>query len=199
MSTLQTVKGVRVNCIGDREKCHRPQYEPIEIPITDPIFSERERTTSDITDRIGIPLFTWKCPPSPVWANSKEASSDGTGFASSSEAAALHLSCNTNEQPDMMNKFGFGFTPGSFLAVRQDRKPLKPLHMEALCRYCRDYVLPLFSHHLGEYAPDEPLSQEAVLGMICRPTFSIFFYERFEEDVRARGGGYVALSPLYGA
>ncbi|KAK6506206.1 hypothetical protein TWF506_011125 [Arthrobotrys conoides] len=208
MSTPKTIKGVRVNCLGDHEKCHRPRYEPVEIPITDPIFSKQVQSTSDIADRLGIPLFTRQCPRNPLWADSGESSSSGMGFASNQEAAFLHLSCNPTEKfnPVALGTFGFGwapekwqYSPGSFIAVRQDKKPLDPLHMEALCKYCLDHVQPLFGHHCGEYAPDEPLSKEAVLSMICRPTFSIYWYKRFVEENRARGGGYVPLASLYEA
>ncbi|KAK6511244.1 hypothetical protein TWF481_000165 [Arthrobotrys musiformis] len=203
MSNPKTVKGVRVNCLGDREKCHRPHYEPVEISTTDPIFLTGH--TSDITDRIGIPIFTRQCPKNPIWLNGS--SSRGEGYASSSEAAFLHVSCDTSQRfnPRALlsaGAVGFGWAPepwqygpGSFIAVRQDKKPLDPIHMEALCRYCVDHAQPLFGHSMGEYAPDEPLSKQEVLGMISRATFSIFWYSRFtkERDVDA------LLSDLYEA
>ncbi|KAF3184137.1 hypothetical protein TWF751_000134 [Orbilia oligospora] len=204
MSTPKTVKGVRVNCIGDIEKCYRPKYEPVEIPLNDPIFSKNIHSSSDITARLGIPLFTRQCPQNPIWADSKESSS-GLGFASNQEAAFLHLSCNPNEAFDPAGgTFGFGwapqkwqYTPGSFIAVRQDKKPLDPVHMEALCSYCIDHAQPLFGHNFGEYTPDEPLSKQAVLSMICRPTFSIYWYKRFTEELERKGSSnYASITSL---
>jgi len=73
---------------------------------------------------------------------------------------------------------------GTVLVVRQDKKPLAPLHMEALCRYCRYEIRPLLAHTIGEYSPDEPLDKKLVLDMICRPTFSIWWYKLTEEKYR---------------
>lgn len=70
---------------------------------------------------------------------------------------------------------------GSVLVVRQDMKPLHPLHVEALCKYCRHDIAPLFAHSMGEHAPEEPMKKEAVLAMICRPTFGMSWYKLLEE------------------
>lgn len=70
---------------------------------------------------------------------------------------------------------------GSVNVVREDKKPLSPLHVEALCKYCRCEVYPLFCHSNGEYTPDEPLKRDFALEMICRPFFSICWYELLQE------------------
>ncbi|KAK6346155.1 hypothetical protein TWF730_010487 [Orbilia blumenaviensis] len=194
----KTVKGVRVNCEGDHSKCHRPKYEPIQVPLTDPIFKGHD--TSDIAQRIGIPLFTRKYPPNPIW--------EGQGSsASSTEAAFLHLSCDPDQESDLdgTGAYGFGWapakwqnSPGSILVVRQDKKPIEPSHVEALCKYCFEHAGPLLSHSQGEYFPDEPLSKEAALSMICRPTFSIFWYQRFVKEKYREGGSCAQLRDLYG-
>ncbi|KAK6331899.1 hypothetical protein TWF718_002437 [Orbilia javanica] len=204
-STQQTVKGVRVNCIGDREKCHRPQYEPVQVLITDPIFSKSQQTTSGITARIGLPIFTRQLPPDPLWANSNETGAGGWGFASSTEAAAVHLSCDPDERSDLVNTFGFGwaggkwqFRPGSFIAVRQDGRALSPLQMEALCGYCRDHAWPLFSHYAGEYYPEVPLTAQEVLEGISKESFLAYCEKDYTKEEMERGGGSASIAGLYG-
>jgi len=66
---------------------------------------------------------------------------------------------------------------GSVIVVRQDKKPLFPLYLEALCKYCLYEIRPLLAHSIGEYEPEEPIKKDAVLAMICRPTFVIFKYK----------------------
>ncbi len=78
---------------------------------------------------------------------------------------------------------------GSVLVVRQDRKPLLPLHVEAMSSYCRSEATTWFSHYDGELSKIVPLSKEAVLANIRRPAF-LEFWEKFiakkiEEGVAA--------------
>lgn len=76
---------------------------------------------------------------------------------------------------------------GSFIVVRQDKKPLFPLHVEALCKFCRYGIRPLLGHSIGEYAPEKPMERDAVLAMICRPAFVICWYRLLDEkDETAR-------------
>ncbi|KAK7962827.1 uncharacterized protein PG986_003652 [Apiospora aurea] len=95
-------------------------------------------------------------------------------------ATFLYLCCDpTAEFDPESERLGWGWVPmrwqscaRSVLVVQRDKKPLWPLQAEALSKYCQFEVRPLMSHSKGEY-PDEPLSKEAVLAMICRQTFSI--------------------------
>ncbi|KAK6524747.1 hypothetical protein TWF281_011647 [Arthrobotrys megalospora] len=194
------VKGIRINCKGDQQVCNRPKYEEVEVPLTDPIFSDHD--TSGITERLGVPIFTRKYPKDPAWEKLR---CGGIPHIVNQEATLLHLSCDPDEKFDLEAGFlGFGWAPkkwqygaGSVLVVRQDGKPLTPLHMEALCKYCRDHVHPIFGHVVGEFVPDEPLSKEAALSMVCRPTFSIFWFTRFKAEDTTNDEGQIKLATLY--
>lgn len=72
---------------------------------------------------------------------------------------------------------------GSAIVVCQDKKPLSPIHVEALCGYCSREILLLFCHSFGEYAPEEPMSKDAVLAMICRPTFIIYWSKLLRKEI----------------
>src|SRR5882762_891812 len=57
-ATQQSVKGVKINCIGDQKMSNKPNFDAVEIPSTDPIFSTHD--TSDITKRIRFPIFVFQ-------------------------------------------------------------------------------------------------------------------------------------------
>jgi hypothetical protein len=184
------VKGVKINCVGDEKMFNKPHFEAVKIPSTDPIFSEHY--TSDSAERIGLPIFTRRCLPDPKWADDP----DNKIFErqipfNNQDATFLHLCCDPRADWDpRTGTLGWGWAPqpwqkgaGSVVVVRQDKKPLSPLHVEALCNYCRYEILPLLSHSTGEYAPEKPMGKDEVLAMICRPTFIIYWYKlRGEKD-----------------
>lgn len=60
-------------------------------------------------------------------------------------------------------------------------KPLHPLQMEALCRYCQNEVQPVLGHSMGEMPAETPISREHALKIICRPMFVICMSKLMEE------------------
>lgn len=185
-TALQTIRAVRINCLGDQKLCNRPAFESVEVLPTDPIFNNHD--TSDIANRIGFPILTRRLTPNPAWANNKDNTifNHGSPF-NNQDATFLHLCCDSSASGTL--GWGFAFLQwqnnvGSVLVLRQDMKPLHPLHVEALCNYCRYDIMPLFSHSMGEYAPEEPMTKKAVLAMICRPTFVISWYKLLDEKTK---------------
>ena len=183
-TTNMTVKGVRINCLGDRKMLKKPHFEAVELSSTDPNFSEHD--TSDIAERIGLPIFTWRCPPHSKWADGQNNGIfEKQSPFNNQDATFLHLCCVPEAEFDLHTGImGWGWAShrwqhrvGSTIVVRQDKKPLSPLHAEALCNYCRHEIRPLLAHSIGEYSPEEPMSKDAVLAMICRPTFVIYWYK----------------------
>jgi hypothetical protein len=182
------VKGVRVNCDGDQKMFNKPQFEAVEIPATDPIFTIHN--TSDIADRIGLPIFTRRCIPSPKWSNDIHNLMYDSGSPYNNQSATfLHLRCDPKAKydPNVGQLSWFYPSPqwlsevGSTIIMRQDKKPLHHIHAEALCNYCQYEVRPILSHSTGECAPEEPLTKEAALAMICRPSFVLYWY-KFMDD-----------------
>jgi hypothetical protein len=182
------VKGVKINCIGDEKMFNKPHFEAIDISATDRIFTTHE--TSDIANRIGLPIFTRHCVPDAKWANDlcNPIFQSALPF-DNQDATFLHLCCDPDAESDS-HTGGLGWAwasqqwqkrVGSIIVVRQDRKPLLPLHVEVISKYCRHEIRPLLAHSIGEYMPDEPMERDAVLAMICRPTFVIHWYKLLEE------------------
>ncbi|KAI0098009.1 hypothetical protein GGR51DRAFT_539450, partial [Nemania sp. FL0031] len=174
------VKGVKINCAGDQKMFNKPPFEEIELSTTHNIFEEHD--TSDIADRIGLPIFTRRCHPHPNWAN------DRTMY-NNQYATYLHLCCDPKAEFDLSRGIlGWGWVStdwmnivGSTIVVRQDKKPLSPFHVEALCRYCFHDVGGYMAHSHGVYEPDEPMSKDLVLSIICRPTFSVCWSKIVDE------------------
>lgn len=181
------IQGVRINCLGDQKVFYKPHFEAVGTPSTDPIFSNHD--ISDIAQRIGLPIFTRRCLPDAKWANDEHNRVFiGNNPFNNQDAMFLHLCCDPKADFNFqMRTMGWGWASqkrqnrvGSVL-VRQDNKPLLPLHVEALCRYCRFDIRPLLAHSVGEYAPEKPMEKDAVLAMICRATFVIYWYKLLEE------------------
>ena len=195
-ANVERVKGVRINCLGDVKMLKRPQFEAVEIPTTDAIFTEHD--TSDIADKIGIPILTRRCPPDPKWVNSKHAMFAHKTPTTNQDATFLHQCCDPGAEFDLsIGSLGWGWCPmrwqsdvGSVVVVRKDKKLLLPMHMEALARYCRYDVQPILAHSIGDYHPEEPIKKEDVLRIICRPMFVIYWSKFMSEK-----NGYGTASP----
>lgn len=181
------IKGVKINCVGDQKMFNKPHFEAVEVSSNDLIFSEHD--TSDIAQRIGLPIFTRRCSPDPRWTNYQDTRLFGGEIPfNNQDATFLHLCCDPKGLFDHRSgQFGWGFASqqwqnsvGSAIIVRQDRKPLLPLHAEALCRCCRREVGPLFAHSHGEYG-EKPMKRSQVLAMICEAAFIIYWYKLVEE------------------
>ncbi|KAI1105466.1 hypothetical protein F4804DRAFT_304024 [Jackrogersella minutella] len=201
-SVIEKIKGVRINCLGDQKMCNKPQFEAVEIPSTDPIFFKHD--DCDIAKRIELPIFTRQCPPNPKWADdeSNKIFEHASPF-NNQYATFLHLCCDPQADFNLQaGTMGWGWAPmkwqngvGSVIVVRQDKKPLLPLHAEALCRYCRHEASPLFAHSLGEYAPEKPMEKSTVMFMISRAAFAISWYKLLEE--KRKEGDYESVPYPY--
>jgi hypothetical protein len=186
-ASVESVTGVRINCVGDVEMLKRPHFEQIELPATHPIFADHD--TSDIVDRIGIPILTRRCPPDPKWANSRDPMFKGVYPYENQDATFLHQCCDPEAKLDLRTgSLGWGWCSrpwqnevGSAIVVRKDKKPLLPIHVEALAGYCRNANQPLLAHSIGEYAPEEPIKKDHVLKIICRPVF-VIYWAKFREE-----------------
>lgn len=182
------VVGIRINCEGDQKMCNRPKFEKVEIPRDHPIFFNHD--TSDVAERIGLPIYSRTYQPNPIWSEH-----GGSEFVNE-HASMLHLCLDPKAKFNMhTGVMGFGWihrkwmnSVGSVLVVRQDKKPLSILDVEALSKYCIEDVQPLFAHYNGEYAESDPLTSDAILGMICRPIFANKWRQLHEASIKAGNG-----------
>ncbi|KAI1152130.1 hypothetical protein F4825DRAFT_476394 [Nemania diffusa] len=185
-ATANRVRGVRINCDGDQWMFNKPHFEEIELGAMHDIFVEHD--TSDIADRINLPIFTKRCFPHPNWA----ALYPFLPMYDNEDATYLHLCCDPKVKRDRSRRIlGWGRASedwqkevGSIIVVRHDKKPISRWHVEALCGYCRYEIKPYLGHSNGEFSPDEPMSRDLVLSMICRPTFSIYWSKMCSEKLK---------------
>ncbi|KAJ8129261.1 hypothetical protein O1611_g4375 [Lasiodiplodia mahajangana] len=183
--TALKIKGVKINCTGDQKIFNKPHFEEIELSPTDKIFIDHD--TSDIAERIGLPIFTKRCFLHPNLMNkqNRELLKDDAPFLNH-DAVLLHLCCDPKAELDpSKGTVGWGLpsvmwsqSAGSAIVVRQDKKPLLPWHMEALCKFCRYNVVDLLWH---PQAIQEPAMRDRVLSFICQPAFSMFWGKMVEE------------------
>ncbi|KAI0468281.1 hypothetical protein F4859DRAFT_524530 [Xylaria cf. heliscus] len=173
--SLPRIKAVRINCVRDREMWNKPEFEQIELSANDPIFTVHD--TSDILDRIGIPVFTQRCTPPP----SSEVDYDSS--YENPSAGFLHLNCDPKAIDWGWIPGRWSEMPGSAIIVRQDKKPLSLFHAEVFCRYCYEEVNTLMEHSAGYHGPDEYITKESVLSIICRPFFTIHRNRMIREKI----------------
>jgi len=64
MKRKKFVKGVRINCNGDRFVNNRPKYEEVDIPLDHPIHEERPTSLSLL---LALPILVWKYPADKAW------------------------------------------------------------------------------------------------------------------------------------
>lgn len=182
------IAAVRINCLGAQKVLEKSKFESVEISSFDPIFFGHD--TSGIAARVDLPVFTRRLPQESSWANADVLGGSPTQNV---EATFLHL-CIDPGVPDTLHR-AWAWAPmswqndvGNVLVVRQDKKPLLPVHVETLANYCRFEVLPYLAHSIGEYGTsksEEPMTRDAVLAMIHRPAFNIYWHKSIDAKVES--------------
>lgn len=126
----------------------KPQLEAVDVGSTDPIFSDG--THPDIAKLIALPLLTRQLPLGLTWTVDQDIKNPSATF--------LQRCYDPKAKTDTANgNMGFGWAAvhwldsvGSFLLVRKDKKPLLPLHMEAILKYSQLEVPPRIQNFLGQ-------------------------------------------------
>ena len=167
------IEGVRVNCRGDELMSSVPHFQAVKISSEHPIFSKHK--TSDVADRIGLPIFSCNYRPSSKWWNDRSNSTfNGIDPRDNPDITYLHLCCDPEASQWGLDTSPNSHNHGSTLLVRQDKKPLLPWHAEALCRYSHEQV-PYFAHSKGHSLTEQPMSRDSVLARISRPAFVVLW------------------------
>lgn len=114
------IEGVRVNCTGEIKLYGRQVFESVRVPGGHHVFAQPVLISSRL---LGFPVKVMGCSPL----------KDTAGYDhTNSEAISLFM--NSTPGSECM---------GSVVVVRDERGPLAPQHIEALCRYMR----PLFNNY----------------------------------------------------
>lgn len=137
--TDETVKGVRVNCLGDFAVFNPAPSEQLNIAM--PTVSEGE-WDCPAAQRIGLPIVLVKCEPGLTWR--------GRTFGGA--AAAFNADCSLLTTHNILDRSLFqGRTikerddvvcnQGTIIVARQARKALHPVHLQAMSEYFKDTLL----------------------------------------------------------
>lgn len=87
---VSRIRGVRINCPGDRKVCRAPPFEEVMLPSTHPIFQGTNTLDSpDTRSCIETPLLTLKEPPHIAWASVKDPTRFGGRNPFDNDSAAL--------------------------------------------------------------------------------------------------------------
>ncbi|KAL2609365.1 hypothetical protein R1flu_027938 [Riccia fluitans] len=160
----KTVKGVRVNCLGDINS-GRPKFEAVELAIN---RRKGGVTSPPLPARLGIPLELQKVTPPNEWKH------DST-MLQNPVITFLHLESN-------LTSTSWGWAPeewdemvGSVVLARTDGKDLLPQHAEAVCHYCYHFLQPVFEDSMGAgMDPEVKVSKEEVLYRLSPKSFELF-------------------------
>lgn len=171
--------GVRINCRSDQDIGARPKFEPIKLPINHPVF---RAPVSSISKRIELPIRISRCLPGET---SLKNTNREEYNASNQAATFLQLVADPNSSQWGWAPFEWQSPAGSVIVVREDRKPILPQHIEALCHFCQYVLQPLFEDSMGSgMHPESPMKKSEVLQMMTRRRFENFYigYENWKRD-----------------
>ena len=73
----------------------------------------------------------------------------------------------------------------SIFVVRQNKKSLLSLHIKALCKYRRYEIRSLLDHSQKKYASKKFMKKDAILTIICRLIFVIYWYKLLDKKQKA--------------
>ncbi|CAI6313450.1 unnamed protein product [Periconia digitata] len=183
------VQGVRINCTGDMKLHHKPHFEPIELCQNHTLL--HPYVNSEVAQRAGIPMATLRIPPDSKLTRRDGPEGETEDPLNNPDGTFLHLSCDPKAKFDHPTRtMGFGLAPmqyqsrvGSMFVIRQDGEPLLPLHVEAMCGYCRYEVSPLFlgAAQIDEDSSEDLKNREAVLDKINSAAFLAYWSKMLEE------------------
>jgi len=172
-SPLQKVSGVRINCRGDR-KGGRAQFEPIEVPISHPVWSAPIPSISKLVRLpIKVRRIASEIVPPAKSKRRKKPALDETNQA----AMFLHMNANPNATDWGWAPLEWREPAGSVVVVHAERKEISPERVEALCHFCQYVMRPVFEDSLGAgMHPENPIPKSDVLRRLTPREFGLFYH-----------------------
>ncbi len=171
------VRGVKINCKGDQRTFGADEFSAVDVPKGHPVFYS---PVAPISNLVGVPLHTRKCPPDRLWRDNHDDDSYENVVAT-----FLHL----NTEDSNGGPLGWGWAPlewqnevGSVLVVRSDGQNVTTREVEILCRFCQFKMQPLFENALGGGLVS--MTREEVMGFLTPRGFA-----KYAAEVRTTGMG----------
>jgi hypothetical protein len=137
----EMVHGVRVKCLGETAFSPKPANAPKTVAAAEIAMPSKDEGQWDCpaAEKIGLPIVVTKCTPGISWR--------GRTFDGAHAACTLfHVGLTTYNAFDLSlfegrtirQRHDLISDSGSFIVVRQDKKPLHPLHIKAMAGYLLD-------------------------------------------------------------
>jgi hypothetical protein len=175
--SAEKVKGVRINCMGDKTMCLQRAYETVDAAKS--LCSEDTDLPSPLADKIGMPLVICKIPHPLCWRGRHN---QGRFCTANPQLARLDpqkyfsiLSKVTPGTPALMAELGkLAVDMGSCVVVRKDGKALDSKHIRALTGYLEGKINEGLIMGEDGGAPDD------ILDMVSKEEWEKFYAEFLE-------------------
>ncbi|KAH9214306.1 hypothetical protein DL95DRAFT_504216 [Leptodontidium sp. 2 PMI_412] len=183
----ETVQGVRIHCLGEKNVLKKPAFSAITIEKDHDIFimDGRVERIIPVTQSMGIPILIYNT------GNVNYADQDLTEFQKRAVEGDIHFTKNpavmfltldtdVKSQNWALDKMQWDDDTGNVIVARVDRKPLSPRQVEALVCYCRDVLHPamkkIAKEFGGQNASKRMKAKEEVVTKLTRQArFEIYF------------------------
>lgn len=187
-----TLRGVRINCLGDTTKSGRKKFESVELSID----RQKDRLfIPPIPARVGILLELKKLPPPSSWKYDSY-------LLQNPSVTFLNLDIDPSSSRWGWAPMEWDDMIGSVVVVRTDGKDLFPQHVEALDYYCRYVLQPLFGDSMGGgMNPESKIGKEEVMYRMSPKCFELFYsgFMDYKHDTDSQWGAGVPYPDIVGS
>jgi hypothetical protein len=166
--------GVKISCATDRSISGAAEYSPVGARPGHTIFFTGDRPRMPELMEIPVRVLGIALDQSPevveAWA------ADGGAFEVShcnTPVTFLFLDADPQSTSWGWAPFHWDHDVGSVMVVWEDCKKITPRQVEALCRYCRYKMQPMFEDSLGAGLAER--TKEDVLSHLTKAKFAAFF------------------------
>ncbi|KAF2673112.1 hypothetical protein BT63DRAFT_410159 [Microthyrium microscopicum] len=173
------VKAAIILCDGDLKASKKGlRFQMTDIVLNHPIFQEHDMPKT--AKLLELPLLTRKNSLDTRFTPVLNASVVGERLISNINADVLHFDCDLkNYRPAMPVSQPYPAAtlrgPGSILVVRQDKKPLLPMHVSAMCEYIRQEINSNVPRTYTRDAEAEKRRNEQILAAMSPDKFQAFW------------------------
>jgi hypothetical protein len=181
----EKVKGVRINCVGDRNICEQMSYESVDVAKS--FCSEETNYMAPLADKIGVPLVVRKLPQTLAWRGRYHdslpcATNKGVSLLDPQKHYDLFQNAPPFPGPSLPHQLDkVAADIGSCVVVRKDGQPLEPKFIYALEVYAKlklkDAALGIVSAGLTE----------DILAVVSKKDW-LQFYPKFVQSLSSPAG-----------
>ncbi|KAJ4150218.1 hypothetical protein LMH87_010977 [Akanthomyces muscarius] len=166
------IRGVKICCYGEKRLHGSERFVSVDVPRAHPIrLNDDQGSVSPISKLLGMPLTLWKYPELRHWLDPPGWTGDMC--AESNDYAAILMRETDAESPFWGFALLYWNTDlGNVLVTCEDDSDLDIPDVEAMCRFAKYKVQPLFDNALGSGTIQQ--TKQEVLDFINKTNFMSF-------------------------